>query len=73
MTTEILRNIMYRTAETAGEGGGSTRDQRLGDVGLVVLDEVGAGGKGGGGGGGAGGGCVPLLLWHHVLAGNAPL
>ncbi|GBF97818.1 DEAD-box ATP-dependent RNA helicase, chloroplastic [Raphidocelis subcapitata] len=41
MTTEILRNIMYRTAEASGGGGGgATRDERLGDVGLVVLDEV---------------------------------
>ncbi|KXZ44081.1 hypothetical protein GPECTOR_74g695 [Gonium pectorale] len=43
MTTEILRNIMYRTAELAEEnntGSGSTREARLGDVGLIVLDEV---------------------------------
>eukprot|EP00879_Flechtneria_rotunda_P015990 GHRR01016723.1.p1 GENE.GHRR01016723.1~~GHRR01016723.1.p1 ORF type:complete len:1310 (+),score=476.87 GHRR01016723.1:197-4126(+) len=41
MTTEILRNIMYRTAEVVGSGRGSTtRDERLGDVGLIVLDEV---------------------------------
>ncbi|WIA36589.1 hypothetical protein OEZ86_007879 [Tetradesmus obliquus] len=41
MTTEILRNIMYRTAEIAGSGSlTNTRDERLGDVGLVVLDEV---------------------------------
>eukprot|EP00878_Enallax_costatus_P024651 GHUV01026327.1.p1 GENE.GHUV01026327.1~~GHUV01026327.1.p1 ORF type:complete len:523 (+),score=130.29 GHUV01026327.1:173-1741(+) len=41
MTTEILRNIMYRTAETVGTNKvGGTRDDRLGDVGLVVLDEV---------------------------------
>lgn len=31
-----------RTAETVGSSGklGNTRDERLGDVGLVVLDEV---------------------------------
>jgi superfamily II RNA helicase len=46
MTTEILRNIMYRTAEISEErtGGGAassnTREARLGNVGLVVLDEV---------------------------------
>ncbi|KAG2495596.1 hypothetical protein HYH03_006196 [Edaphochlamys debaryana] len=43
MTTEILRNIMYRTAELAEEnntGSGSTREARLGNVGLIVLDEV---------------------------------
>ncbi|GLC66436.1 hypothetical protein PLESTF_000427200 [Pleodorina starrii] len=43
MTTEILRNIMYRTAELAEEnntGSQSTREARLGDVGLIVLDEV---------------------------------
>ena len=36
MTTEILRNIMYRTEE-AGPG---SREDRLANVGLVVLDEV---------------------------------
>ncbi|KAG2444652.1 hypothetical protein HXX76_001396 [Chlamydomonas incerta] len=43
MTTEILRNIMYRTAELAEEnntGTQSTREARLGNVGLIVLDEV---------------------------------
>ena len=36
MTTEILRNIMYRSqAEEAG-----TTEDRLADVGLVVLDEA---------------------------------
>jgi superfamily II RNA helicase len=36
MTTEILRNIMYRSqAEQA-----DTTEDRLADVGLVVLDEV---------------------------------
>ncbi|GAX72807.1 hypothetical protein CEUSTIGMA_g262.t1 [Chlamydomonas eustigma] len=43
MTTEILRNIMYRTAELSEESassGSSTREARLGDVGLIVLDEV---------------------------------
>ncbi|GLI69984.1 hypothetical protein VaNZ11_014636 [Volvox africanus] len=43
MTTEILRNIMYRTAELAEEnntGSLSTREARLGNVGLIVLDEV---------------------------------
>ncbi|KAG2449071.1 hypothetical protein HYH02_005820 [Chlamydomonas schloesseri] len=43
MTTEILRNIMYRTAELAEEnntGSMSTREARLGNVGLIVLDEV---------------------------------
>ena len=36
MTTEILRNIMYRSqSEEAG-----TTEDRLADVGLVVLDEV---------------------------------
>ncbi|GFR39875.1 hypothetical protein Agub_g377 [Astrephomene gubernaculifera] len=45
MTTEILRNIMYRTAELAEQGSSnsgsqSTREARLGDVGLIVLDEV---------------------------------
>lgn len=43
MTTEILRNIMYRTAELAEEnntGSQATREARLGDVGLIVLDEV---------------------------------
>ncbi|KAG1676505.1 hypothetical protein FOA52_000048 [Chlamydomonas sp. UWO 241] len=44
MTTEILRNIMYRTAEV-GEDAPSvnlsaTREARLGDVGCIVLDEV---------------------------------
>ncbi|BDA41503.1 probable helicase HelY [Coccomyxa sp. Obi] len=38
MTTEVLRNIMYRTdATTTGE---SQAVERLNDVGLVVLDEV---------------------------------
>ncbi|EFJ43524.1 hypothetical protein VOLCADRAFT_119055 [Volvox carteri f. nagariensis] len=43
MTTEILRNIMYRTAELAEEnntGSLSTREARLGNVGLIVLDEL---------------------------------
>lgn len=42
MTTEILRNIMYRTAEAVGSSSGSSnsREGRLGDVGLIVLDEV---------------------------------
>ena len=41
MTTEILRNIMYRTEEEAAadDGAGIDRDD-LADVGLVVLDEV---------------------------------
>jgi superfamily II RNA helicase len=34
MTTEILRNILYRSA------GGTAGDGALADVGLVVLDEV---------------------------------
>ena len=38
MTTEILRNIMYRTEEEADDG--STKRDALADVGLVVLDEV---------------------------------
>ena len=36
MTTEILRNIMYRTEES----GSGSREDRLANVGLVVLDEV---------------------------------
>ena len=36
MTTEILRNIMYRTEEP----GAAPREDRLAGVGLVVLDEV---------------------------------
>lgn len=33
--------LLCRTAEVVGEGKtGGTRDERLGDVGLVVLDEV---------------------------------
>ena len=38
MTTEILRNIMYRTEEEAEDK--STNRDALADVGLVVLDEV---------------------------------
>lgn len=38
MTTEILRNIMYRTEEDE-ESNHVTKDS-LNDVGLVVLDEV---------------------------------
>lgn len=34
-------SLRHRTAEVVGVGkSGSTRDERLGDVGLVVLDEV---------------------------------
>ena len=36
MTTEILRNIMYRTDDPADP----QREDRLADVGLIVLDEV---------------------------------
>ena len=36
MTTEILRNIMYRSEE----GGDAAGEDRLAGVGLVVLDEV---------------------------------
>lgn len=39
MTTEILRNIMYRTAEEEDSDARVTKDS-LNDVGLVVLDEV---------------------------------
>ena len=40
MTTEILRNILYRTEEdSAADDDSSIRDS-LGDVGLIVLDEV---------------------------------
>lgn len=39
MTTEILRNIMYRTEEESADDNSSVRDS-LADVGLVVLDEV---------------------------------
>lgn len=39
MTTEILRNILYRTEEESADDGGNVRDS-LGDVGLIVLDEV---------------------------------
>ena len=39
MTTEILRNIMYRTEEEAADESSTGRDS-LSDVGLVVLDEV---------------------------------
>lgn len=39
MTTEILRNILYRTEEDSAEDNSSVRDS-LGDVGLIVLDEV---------------------------------
>ena len=39
MTTEILRNIMYRTEEDSADDNSSVRDS-LADVGLVVLDEV---------------------------------
>ncbi|PRW05688.1 DEAD DEAH box helicase, partial [Chlorella sorokiniana] len=35
MTTEILRNMLYRVGDD-----GTTADERLKDVGLVVLDEV---------------------------------
>ncbi|KAK9820466.1 hypothetical protein WJX72_010660 [[Myrmecia] bisecta] len=38
MTTEILRNIMYRVEET--ESGMTRMEERLGNVGLIVLDEV---------------------------------
>lgn len=38
MTTEILRNIMYRTEEQAEDS--STNRDSLADVGMVVLDEV---------------------------------
>ncbi|KAL3144002.1 hypothetical protein ABBQ32_003810 [Trebouxia sp. C0010 RCD-2024] len=38
MTTEILRNIMYRTEEEAEDS--STNRDSLADVGMVVLDEV---------------------------------
>lgn len=38
MTTEILRNIMYRTEEESEDN--STNRDALADVGLVVLDEV---------------------------------
>lgn len=37
MTTEILRNIMYRRED---ELRNPTREDRLANVGLVVLDEV---------------------------------
>lgn len=37
MTTEILRNIMYRQADTERN---PEREDRLATVGLVVLDEV---------------------------------
>ena len=37
MTTEILRNIMYRQE---GEGGALQREDRLANVGMVVLDEA---------------------------------
>ena len=53
MTTEILRNIMYRTepgeAEAPAQEGddgapaqarASQRNERLADVGMIVLDEV---------------------------------
>ncbi|KAL0028996.1 hypothetical protein WJX77_010606 [Trebouxia sp. C0004] len=39
MTTEILRNILYRTEEDSADDNSSVRDS-LGDVGLIVLDEV---------------------------------
>jgi len=39
MTTEILRNVLYRTEEDSAEDNSSVRDS-LGDVGLIVLDEV---------------------------------
>ncbi len=38
MTTEILRNIMYRQADREDN---PEKEDRLADVGLVVLDEVG--------------------------------
>lgn len=38
MTTEILRNIMYRTEEETEDK--STNRDALADVGIVVLDEV---------------------------------
>ena len=37
MTTEILRNIMYRIQDASRN---PEREDRLADVGLVVLDEV---------------------------------
>lgn len=38
---------VFRTAEIVGSGSlSNTRDERLGDVGLIVLDEVGAGLRG---------------------------
>lgn len=37
MTTEILRNIMYRQEDGTAT---SQREDRLASVGLVVLDEV---------------------------------
>ena len=39
MTTEILRNILYRTEEDSAEDNSSVRDSLV-DVGLIVLDEV---------------------------------
>ncbi|KAK9815169.1 hypothetical protein WJX73_009621 [Symbiochloris irregularis] len=39
MTTEVMRNIMYRSAHDAATGRSGSSD-RLGDVGLLVLDEV---------------------------------
>jgi hypothetical protein len=37
----VLLHCCCRTAEIAGSGSlSNTRDERLGDVGLVVLDEV---------------------------------
>jgi hypothetical protein len=37
----LLLLLCCRTAETVGSGSlSNTRDERLGDVGLVVLDEV---------------------------------
>lgn len=37
----MVRSCACRTAEVVGGGkSGGTRDERLGDVGLVVLDEV---------------------------------
>ena len=41
MTTEILRNVMYKVGELDGVALDQSAEDRLADVALIVLDEVG--------------------------------
>ena len=40
MTTEILRNVMYKVGELDGVALDQSAEDRLADVALIVLDEV---------------------------------